>query len=340
MFLILSLTFTDSAFAAMDTDGDGILDYADNCVLVANGPDGPDAGGNIQLDTDSDGYGNICDPDFDNNLIVNASDLAYLKLEFFTTDIHADLNGNGIVNAADLAIMKTLFFQAPGPSYIDLPAPPVNAPVLKWSHGGCTSWCEPGWHSSPAVADLDNDNTMEVIAGGYSLHALNGENGSVQWQLPPTGRIWPGVIVGDIDNDQDLEIVIGKSSGYITTLTHTGSPVWSRTLSSAEVRSLSAFDLDNDGNTEIVAGLATSGDQNTWVLDHDGNIETGWPQLDDSTSSVAHGIYNSNIAVGDIDSNNAGEIYAPLMYLLLPHIIRTEAKFRRIRYMALSLFGE
>lgn len=112
----VSDTFTSTTVQVVDTDGDGILDDADNCILVANGPNEPDAGGNIQLDTDSDGYGNICDPDFDNNLVVNASDLAYFKTKFFSSDPDADLNGDGVVNAADLAILKTMFFKPPGPS--------------------------------------------------------------------------------------------------------------------------------------------------------------------------------------------------------------------------------
>jgi hypothetical protein len=90
-----------------DSDADKILDTMDNCTQVAN---------LIQRDTDSDGYGNMCDPDFDNNLIVNASDLAFFKTKFFTADVDADLNGDNVVNAADLAILKTMFFKPPGPS--------------------------------------------------------------------------------------------------------------------------------------------------------------------------------------------------------------------------------
>ena len=92
---------------AVDTDNDGVFDSIDNCTLVSNP---------VQRDTDSDGFGNICDPDFDNTLVVNASDLAYLKSMFFTTDPHADLDGSGFVNAGDLAILKTMFFGPPGPS--------------------------------------------------------------------------------------------------------------------------------------------------------------------------------------------------------------------------------
>ena len=90
-----------------DADDDGVVDSIDNCTYVSNP---------AQRDTDSDGFGNICDPDFDNTLVVNASDLAYLKSMFFTTDPHADLDGSGFVNAGDLAILKTMFFGPPGPS--------------------------------------------------------------------------------------------------------------------------------------------------------------------------------------------------------------------------------
>ena len=88
-------------------DHDRIRNNFDNCILKDN---------EDQRDTDADGYGNICDPDFDNNGFINASDLAYLKLHFFTSDPDADLDGNGFVNAADLAILKQMFFGPPGPS--------------------------------------------------------------------------------------------------------------------------------------------------------------------------------------------------------------------------------
>jgi len=90
-----------------DADSDIVADSVDNCTLAPNAD---------QRDTDDDGYGNACDPDFNNDGIVNATDLAFFKPRFFTNDPDADLTGDGIVNAADLAILKTFFFKPPGPS--------------------------------------------------------------------------------------------------------------------------------------------------------------------------------------------------------------------------------
>jgi hypothetical protein len=92
-----------------DGDADGIPDDADNCTLISN------AG---QRDSNGDGFGNRCDPDLDNDGIVNFVDLGVMKSVFFTNDRHADLNGDRIVNFVDLGILKSFFFQAPGPSGI------------------------------------------------------------------------------------------------------------------------------------------------------------------------------------------------------------------------------
>lgn len=54
MFLAFMPVFISCAFAAIDTDGDGVTDSSDNCTLTPNP---------LQRDTDADGYGNICDAD-------------------------------------------------------------------------------------------------------------------------------------------------------------------------------------------------------------------------------------------------------------------------------------
>jgi len=111
----------DAAVASVvmptDTDNDGVPDASDNCILEPNGPLIPDAGGNIQRDTNSDGYGNICDPDFNSNLVVDPFDFSQLKSVFGSPSApDEDLNGNGVVDPFDFSQLKKFFGGPPGPS--------------------------------------------------------------------------------------------------------------------------------------------------------------------------------------------------------------------------------
>jgi uncharacterized repeat protein (TIGR01451 family) len=189
---------------------------------------------------------------------------------------------------------------------------PIAAPVLKWQHGGCySSWCETGWYSSPAVADLDGDGAPEVIASPYTLFVLNGEDGSIQWDAdPPGSRTWPGVVTADMDADGDVEIVVAQGGGYVTVYNHLGAQVWSRRPSTSELRGLSVYDLDGDNTMEIIVTAAVGSKTNTWVYEHTGNIRGGWPQLVND-SGYAWGTYNDNATVGDLDGDGLAEIVVP-----------------------------
>ena len=100
---------TVSCFGTTDSDGDGIPDACDNCTLISNAD---------QRDTNSDGFGNLCDTDLNNDGITNGLDVGILKLQFLTSGPDADFNGDGIVNGLDVGILKSYFLQPPGPSGI------------------------------------------------------------------------------------------------------------------------------------------------------------------------------------------------------------------------------
>jgi len=109
----LALAF-GSAFAGApppDTDGDGAPDALDNCVESANAD---------QCDTDADGYGNVCDADFNNDGFVGGPDYNVLRTEFLQAvppgDPDVDLTCDGAIGNPDFNIFRARYGGFPGPS--------------------------------------------------------------------------------------------------------------------------------------------------------------------------------------------------------------------------------
>jgi len=200
----------------------------------------------------------------------------------------------------------------------------IKQPILKWQYGGCySSWCETGWYSSPAVADLDGDGAPEVIGSAYSLVVLSGENGDLQWRINSghdrsnstgenVGRTWPGVVVTDLDDDGDLEIVSAHSGGYVSVYNHLGyfKPGWPKRPVTNELRGLVVDDLDGDGSDKVVVTAAVYDKANTWVYEHTGDLRPGWPQLSND-SGYAYGVFNDNGWIADLNGDGDKEIIVP-----------------------------
>ncbi|NNF17758.1 MAG: hypothetical protein HKN70_13525 [Gammaproteobacteria bacterium] len=113
-----------------DSDNDGIGDDVDNCTDVANAD---------QRDTDGDGFGNICDPDFNNDGVINFLDLGYLGSRFGSSDPDADLDGDGFVTFLDFAILRDMFYGVPGPAAVPPALTYTNdvQPILAAKCAGC-----------------------------------------------------------------------------------------------------------------------------------------------------------------------------------------------------------
>lgn len=218
---------------------------------------------------------------------------------------------------------------------------------LKYADGGRydTGWCEDAYHGKPVLCDLDQDGALEILAASYSLVCLDAATGSLKWRVPvgydrntaeaqPAMRTWPDLYVGDIDGDGRNEIVAGHGSsilgqGMVAVYDENGyyKPGWPKTLPN-EVYSIAVADLDGDGAMEIAAGIGVQDGVNVYVYEHDGSLRPGWPQLeagsdgqktlilpdsDTKAPSLGYswGMFNDNLAIGDIDGDGVKEIVAP-----------------------------
>ena len=102
-----------------DVDGDGRPDPDDNCILIAQA-DSPS--GTEFCDTDFDGYGNVCDCDFNNDDVCGGPDFAIFAANFGTApaNLGPDMTCDGVVGGPDFARFLAEFGAppagGPGPS--------------------------------------------------------------------------------------------------------------------------------------------------------------------------------------------------------------------------------
>jgi hypothetical protein len=187
----------------------------------------------------------------------------------------------------------------------------VNQPVLKWARAGCySSWCETGWYSSPAVADLNGDGIPEIVAGAYTINILRGIDGVVTASFNKnSSRVWSGIIVADVNNDGKQEIV-AASGGQLIVRKFNGDSLWTRQVITNELRGAAAADLNASGKLQLVVTAAQSDSINTWVYSPEGVAVPGWPQRS-TAKGYSAGVYNDNAAIGNLTGGPTPDIVVP-----------------------------
>ena len=140
--------------------------------------------------------------------------------------------------------------------------------------------------SSPAIADLDNDELPEIVFGTLNGHfyCLNGEDATIRWyiNLGIDSNITAEPNILDLDGDGLLEVITAQAGGNnrIYALTgHDGSTLWFSDLPQNDlVHGASFADIDKDGKPEIIIG---STDHHIYAL----NGEDGTLKWDYTTTS-------------------------------------------------------
>ena len=199
----------------------------------------------------------------------------------------------------------------------------------------------PGWPrhlrdgtwASPAVADLDQDGIIEIIVGAYYHDSpCPDKSCGMLFVFHPDGSDVPGwpkyldfhidssPAVGDIDQDGDLEIVVGTGQVNDPRRLHRAVRVyafeadgqyvagWPKYTAGYVFSSPSLADIDGDGNMEVFVG-DSEGYLYGWH--HDGSSLPGWPVVPLNQNGNPQKLGSSPI-VGDFDGDELFEVMIPV----------------------------
>jgi hypothetical protein len=176
--------------------------------------------------------------------------------------------------------------------------------------------------------DLDGDGDPDLITGsdshaGYELVAWENDGSPFEagWSPHNIGDLSTvfGIAVGDIDNDDDIDIVSGQDSApRLLVWENDGTPfVGSWTSQSigtppARVEDVAVGDLDNDGDLDVVTGTSSGGgspsnDYKVMAWENDGSpfTDTWTPNDVYTVTYLVHAV-----AVGDLDNDGWPDIVA------------------------------
>jgi len=173
---------------------------------------------------------------------------------------------------------------------------------------------------SPAIADIDNDDEYEIVAGtfqgpvvpeSFDLFAWN-MDGSVVDGFPfeACGVIKAAPAIGDLDNDGILEIVAvayeetDEDLLYVIDPQGNLEPGWPVAVTYGRLSSPALGDIDGDGDFEILIGGYVPGPtflEKLYAFHHDGNAVTNWPVVLDHAGAA--GNINSSPIIADIDGD-------------------------------------
>lgn len=142
-----------------------------------------------------------------------------------------------------------------------------GTPLVGWEGGLPTESGVPFEFSSPIIANLDADGTLEVAIGARDgrIYAWN-HDGSRVVSFGQNGVLTTGVnahsslAVGDVDNDGQMEIVVGTDTTYTLAFELTGVPVpqYPKEVGGSQLRGAPLIaDLGWEPGAEVIVATAT-----------------------------------------------------------------------------------
>jgi len=172
-------------------------------------------------------------------------------------------------------------------------------------------------YSSPALADLNGDGTLEIITNTHGdsnrVHAVQYDGSELAGWPYDLGDAWSfsAPSVGDIDGNGDLEVVAGRSGGLMEdealfVINHDGTDFGNFPLAmvGGSEGNFVLADLNGDSQQEIVFTTNTTDDGQGYLMavDADAQQLAGWPLRPDGMT------YMNGATLADVDGNGSPEL--------------------------------
>ncbi len=193
-----------------------------------------------------------------------------------------------------------------------------------------------GWFSSPSLADLDGNGTLEIVAPFYSTFVVDSRGRRLGTGTATKGRVYAPSVVTDLDGDGAVDIVVGGEGSVAAYTYRSGRLVlkkgWPASVVSGgqtpEVRGLAAADLDGDHRVEVVATTTNTSPTGAQVFvftasgrryQPAGVPWTAWPRYNtargaggdaafNGAGNHGYGAYGLNAGIGQLDDDPQREI--------------------------------
>jgi hypothetical protein len=188
-----------------------------------------------------------------------------------------------------------------------------GTPMANWSPLNLSQMAYMG--SPPAVCDLNNDNSLEMI---IAVEKEDGGEPAKVYVLNTQGTVlngWPNnmgntmtcpPVVFDLDNDDTLEILAASKDSTFYVWRYDGSnfnSAWPKSLPNIMYDAPAVGNLDADPEAEIVVGTGGSYTNYAFVWNIDGtDLNPNWPK------TLDQGFRAEAPALADIDGDGEWEI--------------------------------
>jgi hypothetical protein len=230
---------------------------------------------------------------------------------------------------------------------------------LEWKYEGLGIDIYPDTYTALDFGDLDDDGDLDTMVGAVSgliyYYENDGDSGQHSWADSVTVKNMVGndidvgyssdPILEDMDNDGDLDMIIGDGDGRLTYYENTGNASEAKWLSNntlfgnADIGSYNSpalADINNDGDLDLFCGeywgrVALAENTGTatdpifdhnagnwiWAQDNNGNIDVGYyaePELADLDGDNDYDLFIGNWDGYIVVKENIGTAIAPNLF--------------------------